>query len=131
MNDLFQDMINQKNMATFIDNIIVATNTEEGHDKLVKEVLKRLEENNLRNKIRKVQEGDERVVKAVEELKKTEMKTLRDEEWTIEKGVIMKEGQIYILERELREKVIQLYHNTPVEEHSRRWKTTELVTRNY
>ena len=94
MNDLFQDMINQKNMATFIDNIIVATNTEEGHDKLVKEVLKRLEENNLRNKIRKVQEGDERVVKAVEELKKTEMKTLRDEEWTIEKGVIMKEGQI-------------------------------------
>jgi len=131
MNDLFQDMINQKNMATFIDNIIVATNTEEGHDKLVKEVLKRLEENNLRNKIRKVQEGDERVVKAVEELKKTEMKTLRDEEWTIEKGVIMKEGQIYILERELREKVIQLYHNTLVEEHSRRWKTTELVTRNY
>jgi len=131
MNDLFQDMINQKNMATFIDNIIVATNTEEGHDKLVKEVLKRLEENNLRNKIKKVQEGDERVVKAVEELKKTEMKTLRDEEWTIEKGVIMKEGQIYILERELREKVIQLYHNTLVEEHSRRWKTTELVTRNY
>ena len=124
-------MINQKNMATFIDNIIVATNTEEGHDKLVKEVLKRLEENNLRNKIKKVQEGDERVVKAVEELKKTEMKTLRDEEWTIEKGVIMKEGQIYILERELREKVIQLYHNTLVEEHSRRWKTTELVTRNY
>jgi len=80
MNDLFQDMINQKNMATFIDNIIVATNTEEGHDKLVKEVLKRLEENNLRNKIRKVQEGDKRVVKAVEELKKTRMKTLRDKE---------------------------------------------------
>ena len=131
MNDLFQDMINQKNMATFIDNIIVATNTEEGHDKLVKEVLKRLEENNLRNKIRKVQEGDERVVKAVEELKKTEMKTLRDEEWTIEKGVIMKEGQIYMLERELRGEVIWLHYNTLVGEHSRRWKTTELVTRNY
>ena len=33
--------------ATFIDNILVATDTEEGHDKLVEEVLKRLEENNL------------------------------------------------------------------------------------
>jgi len=39
-----------------------------------------VEENNLRNKIRKVQEGDKRVVKAVEELKKTRMKTLRDKE---------------------------------------------------
>ena len=47
MNDLFQDMINQKNMATFIDDIIVATNTKKGHNELVEEVLKRLEENNL------------------------------------------------------------------------------------
>ena len=47
MNDLFQDMINQKNMATFIDDIIVATDTKKGHNELVEEVLKRLEENNL------------------------------------------------------------------------------------
>jgi len=47
MNDLFQDMINQKNMAIFIDNIIVATDTKKGHNELVEEVLKRLEENNL------------------------------------------------------------------------------------
>jgi len=40
-------MINQGNIAMFIDNIIVTIDTEEGHDKLVKEVLKRLEENNL------------------------------------------------------------------------------------
>jgi len=31
----------------FIDNILVATDTEEGHDELVKEVLKRLDENDL------------------------------------------------------------------------------------
>ena len=30
MNDLFRDMVNQGNMATFINNIIVATDTEEG-----------------------------------------------------------------------------------------------------
>jgi len=33
-------MINQGNMATFIDDIIVATETEEGHDKVVEKVLK-------------------------------------------------------------------------------------------
>ena len=47
MNDLFRDLINQGNTATFIDDILVATDTEEGHDELVEEVLKRLEENNL------------------------------------------------------------------------------------
>ena len=39
-----------------------------------------IEEGNLRERIRKAQEGDERVVKAVEELKKAGVKTLRDEE---------------------------------------------------
>ena len=34
-------------MAIFIDDILVATNTEEGHNKLVEEILKRLEENDL------------------------------------------------------------------------------------
>jgi len=47
MNDLFQDIINQVNIAMFIDNIIAATDTEERHNKLVEEVLKRLEENDL------------------------------------------------------------------------------------
>jgi len=47
MNDLFRDLINQGDIATFIDNILVATDTEEGYDELVKEVLRRLEENNL------------------------------------------------------------------------------------
>jgi len=47
MNDLFCDMINQGNTATFIDNIIVTMDIEEGHDELVEEVLNRLEENDL------------------------------------------------------------------------------------
>jgi len=47
INDLFRDLINQGDMVTFIDNILVATDTEEGHDELVEEVLKRLEENDL------------------------------------------------------------------------------------
>ena len=47
MNNLFHNMINQGDTATFIDNILIATETEKGHDKLVEEVLARLEQNNL------------------------------------------------------------------------------------
>ena len=47
MNDLFRDLINQGDTATFIDDILVAMDMKEGHDELVEEVLRRLEENNL------------------------------------------------------------------------------------
>ena len=47
INDLFRDLINQEDTVTFINDILVATDTEEGYDKLVEEVLKRLEENDL------------------------------------------------------------------------------------
>jgi len=47
MNDLFKDLINQGDTATFIDDILVATDIKEGHNELVKEVLRRLEENDL------------------------------------------------------------------------------------
>ena len=53
MNDLFRDLINQGDTATFIDDILVATEMEERHDKLVEEVLKRLEENDLFMKLEK------------------------------------------------------------------------------
>ena len=39
-----------------------------------------IEEENLKERIRRVQEGDKKVVKAVEELKRAEIKTLKDEE---------------------------------------------------
>jgi len=47
INNLFRDLINQRDTATFIDDILVTTDTEEEHDELVEEVLKRLEENDL------------------------------------------------------------------------------------
>jgi len=53
MNNLFRDLINQGDTATFIDDILVATDTEEGHNELIKEVLKRLEENDLFVKLEK------------------------------------------------------------------------------
>jgi len=79
-----------------------------------------VEEGNLRERIKKAQERDKKVVKAVEELKKAGVKTLRDEEWEIEDGVVLKERRIYVPEGELRREIIQLHHNTPVEGHGGR-----------
>ena len=47
MNELLRNLINMRKVGSFIDNIMVETETEEGHDKLVEEILKRLEENDL------------------------------------------------------------------------------------
>jgi len=47
MNELLRDLINTGKVAAFIDNVIVGTETEEGYDKLVAEVIRRLEENDL------------------------------------------------------------------------------------
>ena len=47
MNKLLQDLINTGKMATFINDVIVGTEMEEGHDEIVAEVIRRLEENDL------------------------------------------------------------------------------------
>ena len=47
MNKLLQDLINTGKVAVFIDDVIVRTEMEEGHDKIVAEVIRSLEENNL------------------------------------------------------------------------------------
>jgi len=47
MNNLFRDIINKGDVATFIDDVLVATEMEKEHNEIVKEVLKQLEENDL------------------------------------------------------------------------------------
>jgi len=56
---------------------------------------------------------------------------LKNEEWEIENGIVLKKGRIYIPEGDLRREIIQLHHDTPVGEHGRRWKMAELIIRNY
>ena len=53
INELLRDLINTRKVAAFIDDVIVGMETEEGHDKLVAEVIRRLEENNLYVKLEK------------------------------------------------------------------------------
>ena len=40
-------MINKGKVAAFINDVLVGTETEEGYNKIVKEILRRLEENDL------------------------------------------------------------------------------------
>jgi len=47
MNEILRDIINKGKVAAFVDDILVEIETEEGHDKIMEEVLKRLEENDL------------------------------------------------------------------------------------
>ena len=47
MNEILRDLINKGKFAVFVDDMLVGTETEEGHDKIMEEILRRLEENDL------------------------------------------------------------------------------------
>jgi len=47
MNDFLRDLVVEEKVAVFIDDVMVVMETEGGHDKIVEEVLRRLEENDL------------------------------------------------------------------------------------
>jgi len=47
MNKILRDLINEEKVAAFVDDVLVGTETEEGHDEIVEEILRRLEENDL------------------------------------------------------------------------------------
>ena len=47
INNLLRDLVVEEKVAVFIDDVMVATETEKGHDEIVEEVLRRLEKNNL------------------------------------------------------------------------------------
>jgi len=47
MNEIMRDLINEGKVAVFIDNVLVGIDGKEVYDKIVVEVLKRLEENDL------------------------------------------------------------------------------------
>jgi len=61
---------------------------------------------------------NKKVVRVVAEIKKVEVKVLREDKWQIEEDLVLKEEKIYVLNSEkLRTEIIWLYHNVPVAEH--------------
>ena len=53
INDLLKYLIVEEKIAVFIDDVMIATETEEEHNEIVEEVLRRLEENDLFVKLEK------------------------------------------------------------------------------
>jgi len=47
MNEIMRDLINEGKVAVFVNDMLVGTDGKEGHDEIVAEVLKQLEENDL------------------------------------------------------------------------------------
>ena len=87
---------------------------------------------NLLEKIKQSKVKDNEVVKVVKEIKQTEVKMLRDEEWREVDGMMYKERKVYVpKDNILRAEIIRLYHDIPVGKYKGQWKTVELVTRNF
>ena len=47
MNEILRDLINKGKVVAFIDDVLVGTETEKRHNEIVKEILRRLEKNDL------------------------------------------------------------------------------------
>ena len=65
-------------------------------------------------------------------MKKVGIRALSSEEWQLEGNLVLKEGKVYMpKDEELRVEIIQLHYDILVAGYRGKWKTTELVTRNY
>src|SRR5271155_4372244 len=83
---------------------------------------------------REVEKGEmeEVVAKAVKELCKTSARSIRSTEWSQSGGLLYFCGKVYVPDSaELRRRIVSLCHDTKIAGHCRRWKTLELVSRNY
>jgi len=88
--------------------------------------------------LREIRQGNQRgnqeepVAKAARELQQAASKTICSAEWSEEEGLLWFRGKIYVPQNaDLRRRVVSLCHNTKVARHPGRWKTLELVSRNY
>jgi len=86
----------------------------------------------LLEEVRKSKVKDDEVVKVVEEMKRAEVKVLRDEEWREVDSIMYKERKVYVPKDEkLRAEIIRLHHDMLIGGHGGQWKMVELVTRNF
>jgi len=53
MNNLLRDLVVEEKIAVLIDDVIIVMKMEEGHNEIIEEVLRRLEENDLFMKLEK------------------------------------------------------------------------------
>ena len=72
------------------------------------------------------------VAKAATALRQGATRTVRSTEWSEQQGILYFCGKVYVPnDPELRRRIISLHHDTKVAGHHGRWKTLELISRNY
>ena len=75
---------------------------------------------------------EEAVAKAAKTLHTASAKSVRSLEWLEADGLLYFRGKIYVPPTsDLRRKIVALHHDTRLAGHPGRWKTLELVSRNY
>jgi len=75
---------------------------------------------------------EELIAKAAQELRSSANKAVHSSEWSNIDGLLRFRGKIYVLRSpDLRRQIVALCHDTQIAGYPRRWKTLELVSRNY
>ena len=83
----------------------------------MEQLIEELEEEIVK-KIKETRDKDKEVIKIVEEMKKAGVKMLRDEEWQIKEGLVLKEGRVYFPKNEkLRVEIIWLHYDMLIARH--------------
>jgi hypothetical protein len=83
------------------------------------------------DRIKECKAKDEAVVKAFKELQGSSG-TFHGAEWSEEEGLITFNGRIYVpKDSKLRHDIVHAHHDSAISGHPGRWKTLELVARNY
>ena len=86
-------------------------------------------EADLLNCIKSAADFDEPVVKALREL---DSKGIHADEWEWSEGMVLHHGWVYVPRDQcLHADILRLHHDAPMAGHPGRWKTLELITRNY
>ena len=89
-------------------------------------------EKDILKNIRKSENYDEEIAELARELKAKGKKIVRGEEWELEDGLLLYGGKVYVpRDDKLRSQIITLHHDSPVVGHPGKWKTLELISRNY
>jgi hypothetical protein len=94
------------------------------------------EEHNILREVQrslKVDVQEESVAKAARELGKDKSRgTIKSAEWSESEGLLMFHGKIYVpKDRDLRRRIVEQHHDTRITGHAGRFKTLELIARNY
>ena len=86
----------------------------------------------IRKGIKSEEPREELVARAVKAMQESKTKSLHSAEWSESEGLVYFRRRIYVPQTsDLRRRIVSLCHDTQIAGHAGRFKTLELVARNY